>query len=652
METEKQKKLVSLCIEAACESRESVEKWRRQKRSLEKLPSHLADSLFRHLRRRRLLFPSLLEVFKHNVETIDLRGENSVDAEWMAYLGAFHYLRSLNVADCHRVTSSALWALTGMTCLKDLDLSRCTKVTDTGISHLISISTLEKLFIPETGVTASGVALLSSLKNLSVLDLGGLPVTDMALSSLQVLTKLQYLDLWGSKLTNKGAAVLQMFQELSFLNLAWTDVTKLPNLPSLECLNLSNCTIDSILEGNEDKAPLTKISLAGATFINETEAFLYLETSFLSFLDISNSSLNRFQFLPQMKALEHLDLSSSMIGDDTAELIACIGGNLRNLNLSKTRVSSAALEILARHLPNLETLSLSGTLIDDVAISYISMMPSLKVIDLSNTDIKGFFQQVGAETDLILSLTALQSLNHLEKLNLEHTQVKDVALCPLSSFQELRHLSFRSSSLTDASMYNLSSLSKLTSLGIRDTVLTNSGLVFFKPPSTLKSLDLRGCWLLTEDALLVFCKSYPEIKVRHEFVSISPADQIGSKRPSPSRISSKASQANQKKERMALPGSFVDQRLKYSIEDLLGLQFSSLSVELTHDRASIHSMEKSGEVENVRPEEDASVQRKVEEPLEVCLFRLTSELSGVMNLSDGGVVVINVIVSCGRPGLD
>lgn len=37
-----------------------------------------------------------------------------MDAEWMAYLGAFRNLRALNVADCHRVTSSALWAMTGI----------------------------------------------------------------------------------------------------------------------------------------------------------------------------------------------------------------------------------------------------------------------------------------------------------------------------------------------------------------------------------------------------------------------------------------------------------------------------------------------------------------------------------------------------------
>lgn len=75
----------------------------------------------------------------------------------------------------------------GMTSLKELDLSRCMKVTDAGIRHIISISTLEKLYVSETGLTTNGATLISSLKNLSLLDLGGLPVTDQALSSLQVL---------------------------------------------------------------------------------------------------------------------------------------------------------------------------------------------------------------------------------------------------------------------------------------------------------------------------------------------------------------------------------------------------------------------------------------------------------------------------------
>lgn len=75
-----------------------------------------------------------------------------------------------------------------MTTLRELNISRCLKVTDAGIRHLLSIPTLEKLCIAETGITARGVTLLSSLKTLMFLDLGGLPVTDQALSSLQVFS--------------------------------------------------------------------------------------------------------------------------------------------------------------------------------------------------------------------------------------------------------------------------------------------------------------------------------------------------------------------------------------------------------------------------------------------------------------------------------
>ena len=93
---------------------------------------------------------------------------------------------SLNMTDCHKITNSALWSITGQLNLKEVDLSRCLKFTDSGLKHLISIQTLEKLYISETGVTACGISLVSSLANLSVLDLGGLSVTDLVLSSLQV----------------------------------------------------------------------------------------------------------------------------------------------------------------------------------------------------------------------------------------------------------------------------------------------------------------------------------------------------------------------------------------------------------------------------------------------------------------------------------
>ncbi|KAG5228254.1 receptor protein [Salix suchowensis] len=582
MEIQTESRLVRLCIEAACESRESVEKWRKQRRTLDSMPSPLADALLRRLFLRGLLFPSLLEAFKRSVEVVDLRGASNVDAEWTAYLGAFRYLRSLNLADCHRINNSALWSLVGMTSLKEVDISRCAKVTDAGIRHLVSISTLQILRISETGVTADGIKLLSSLANLIVLDLGDLPVTDTALSSLQALTKLEYLDLWGSNISNKGATVLKKFPKLKFLSLAWTGVSRLPNLSSLECLNLSNCTINSVLQGNGNEAHLTKLICSGATFTNEAEAFFYFNTRFLSFLDVSNSSFNGFYFLHNLKAMEYLDLSGSMIGDDSIEAVASIGANLRNLNLSKTRVTSSGVAILVGHVPKLENLSLSHTPVDDLSVSCIGMMPSLKLVDLNNTIINGFIHQDGAEPNLISSLTALHSLKDLESLNLECPKMNDAAVDHLSSFQELRLLSLRSPSLTDISLHHLSSLPKIKNLRIRDAVLTDSGLFSFRPPATLEILDLRGCWLLTEDAILSFHKRHPLIEVRHEHV-VYTSDQAACHRQP--RTSQRLSQVNQKQEKLPVSQYFIDQRLKYTREELLALQFQSSSLGSPFDKS-------------------------------------------------------------------
>ncbi|KAK4435467.1 hypothetical protein Salat_0710100 [Sesamum alatum] len=573
--------LVRMCIEAATETAAAVEKWRRQRRTLERMPSHLAEALLRHLLRRRLLFPSLLEVFKYSVEEIDLRGESCVDAEWMAYLGAFRYLRSIILADCHRINNSALWSITGMANLKEVDLSRCSKITDAGITHLLSVPALEKLCISETGVTADGVAGLASLTNLFMLDLGGLPVNDSALSSLQVLKKLKHLDLWGSEISNEGAVLLKTFPSLSSLNLAWTNVTDLPNLSSLAYLNMSNCTVHSLFEGEGHKACMEKLVLSGATITNVSEAFQYVETSKLCFLDLSSSSLQSFSFLRSMNALTNLNLSDSALVDNSVEHIAYIGAKLRYLNLSNTKVTSEGIGALAGHVPNLETVLLSGTPIDDTAVSYISMMLSLKAINLSKTNVKGLIRQDSDVSDDVPTFSALQNLSHLERLDLEEIHIKDAALHPLTNLGRLSYLSLRSVSLTDASLYHVSSAPKLVYLGVRDAVLTDSGLNCFIPPPTLEVLDLRGCWLLTKDMLSHFSHKHPEIEIRHEFIET--LDKRNFQYSSPLRATMKNAQHKHKQGKpvnspLKSDEIFLDQRLKYSREELLALQFASATV--------------------------------------------------------------------------
>ncbi|KAL6177401.1 hypothetical protein ACLB2K_048927 [Fragaria x ananassa] len=387
-----------------------------------------------------------------------------------------------------------------------------------------------------------------------------------------------------------------MFPRLTFLNLAWTSVTKLPNLLTLECLNMSHCTINSLLKGDNGKAPLVNLTVSGATFGEEVANFHYIETTILTFLDLSKSTIQDLSFLSHLNALKHLDLSSTAIGDDSLELVACIGVNLKYLNLNKTKVSSAGVGILSRHVPNLEVFSISHTSVDDVTISYIGMMPSVKDVDLSNTKIKGVIYQAEhvpehelesepeLEPDSVLSLSGLQSLRHLERLYLADTQVMDAALYPLTSFPEFTHLSLKSASLTDFSLNYVSSISKLTNVCINDGVLTNSGLISCKPPATLRMMDLRGCWLLTEDAITSFSKIHPQIEVWHDLIHISPPNQTISNAAPSSRSTLKTSQVKEKHESIPMLECFLDQRLKYSREELLSMRFSSVSLAAPIDR--------------------------------------------------------------------
>lgn len=519
-------------------------------------------------------------IFKFCIEEVELEGESNVDAEWMAYLGAFPYLRSLNVANCHRINNSALWPLAGSTSLKELDLSRCLKVTDAGIKHLLSVSQLQKLNLLQTGVTANGIKLLSALRNLSTLDLGGLPVSDQALSSFQVLTNLEYLDIWGSKISDEGALTLKKLPKLSFLGLAWTKVTMLPNLKPLRCLDMSNCSVHSVMEDGSNRATLKKLIVHGVSFLDVGKAFSNIEASSLSFLNLSNTSISYFGFLHHMHALEHLDLSFTSVQDDAVEALACIGSNLRHLNLNNTKISSAGVEILAGHVPNLEVFSLSNTSTDDSAISYISLMPSLKALNLSNTNVKGFTRQISDEQEEAPSLKALQDLKHLESLDLAGTQVSDSAIHVILGLEELSHLSLDSTPLTDSCLDHLSSVTKLVNLSIRDALLTNGALDSFNPPVTLEVLDLRGCWLLTVDALTSFYENHRGIEVRHDHFTVPSMDHsdshshIGS-----SRKGSNTLKLKQKDGRLPMSPLFrkdiLDQRIKYSKEELLSLQHLS-----------------------------------------------------------------------------
>lgn len=594
-------RLVQMCIDAACKSKETVEVWRRQKRTLERMPSHLGGLIFNGLLKRRLLAPPLLEVFQQSVEEVNLKGLTFVDTEWLAYLGAYRHLRLVNLADCKAVNNSALWNLAGITTLEELDLSRCSRVTNAGLEHLLSIRNLKVLSISETGIKADGVARLSVLTSLISLDLGGLPVTDLVVSSLQVLTRLHQLDMWGSKISNEGAIFLKAFSKLNCLNLAWTNVTQLPALVSLTSLNMSKCTIESVFDGLEEpETSLLTLHFSGAIFIDAYRVLSSRHAQNLTFLDLSGSSIENVSFLAGMDRLECLDLSCTGVTDSSMNTVADIGANLKHLNLSTTRVTSDAIAILAGNVPKLEFISLSHTMVDDTVLANLGLIPALRSIILSHTNIKGFVRVGEIDSNLQFSLVSLQQLEHLEILDLENTRISDLACQPLTFLKELYHLSLRSDFLSDISLHTVSSLPKLKYLSIQGAVVTKTGLCSFVPPPLLQVLDLRDCWLLTKEGILEFWKTYPQLQLKHEHIVTIVEDQthhsrskmfshetieaftVKRGRKSGSRTSSSSLHENPTQRK------FIDERIKYSKSEFLqiragvrsALLFSEIEVSL------------------------------------------------------------------------
>ncbi|KXG21547.1 uncharacterized protein LOC8055749 isoform X1 [Sorghum bicolor] len=560
-------RLVDRCIDAAARGPATVEAWRRQRRSLERLPAPLADALFRRLAARRLLFPSLLEVFSRSVEEVDLSGFLSVDAEWLAYLGSFRFLRVLTLADCKNIDNDAVWSLSGMNTLKDLDLSRCKKISDAGIKHIVTIESLEKLHLSETELTNNGVMLISSLTNLSFLDLGGILMTDKSLQSLQVLTRLEHLDIWGSETTNEGASTLKSFARLIFLNLALTRVNHLSIPPTTRCLNMSNCEIHSICdEDSEVPVPLENFIVSAATFGNIDKVFSSIQASSLTHLDLSSCKLSNLSFLEKMKNLEHLDLSYNIITDGAIEHIAKLGTNLQYLSLKNTGITSQALCILAGTVPNLTSLSLANTKIDDSALAYIGMIPLLRTIDLSQTSIKGFTH-----------MSAFEHLKYLESLNLEDTPLSAEVIPPLASLAALKYLYLKSDFLSDPALHALSAASNLIHLGFCGNILSSSGLLQFVPPTTLCVLDLSGCWILTGEAISTFRKRHPTIELRHELMEEVQANFVGGSQFRKPRRRQSPHVKSEVGNSFAGPSRlrdicFVDERIKYSKEEFMELQ--------------------------------------------------------------------------------
>lgn len=76
--------LLDLCIQSAA----STDSWRHQRRLLEHLPEHAANSLVASLLARKALSATQMELFRHSVTVVHLTGSIAT-GEALSYLAEF-----------------------------------------------------------------------------------------------------------------------------------------------------------------------------------------------------------------------------------------------------------------------------------------------------------------------------------------------------------------------------------------------------------------------------------------------------------------------------------------------------------------------------------------------------------------------------------
>ncbi|GBD35700.1 hypothetical protein HRbin36_00814 [bacterium HR36] len=120
-----------------------------------------------------------------------------------------------------KISDAGLTHLATLTSLRGLDLTR-TAVTDAGLAHLAKLTNLRRLILARTQVKGAGLQHLRSLTALTELDLEGTAVNDEGLHQLPVLPQLRKLVLRASRITDTGLSRLKELPALEELDITQT----------------------------------------------------------------------------------------------------------------------------------------------------------------------------------------------------------------------------------------------------------------------------------------------------------------------------------------------------------------------------------------------------------------------------------------------
>jgi Leucine-rich repeat (LRR) protein/peroxiredoxin len=517
-------------------------------------------------------------------------------------LRAIAHLTSVRIFDIdyNPLTDSGLSMLACLPTLEVLDIDDTRIGIDTA-SWLDQVTRLKLLALRRTKLNANAFQHVGRLRALTSLDISDTPVTDLDLSQIAQLENLKHLNLRKNKITNVGVLHLSTLKKLESVNLSQTLVrddglAAFAGLTQLRELDLTDVSIRGTgLAHLAELSNLTSLRFQGHIDDVGLEYLGRLSQVEELTLDDCVATDAGMEYLAGMKNLRTLVLDDYRVTDrglavlaemtkleslglDDCQLTA-VGlksfstlGALRSLRLSTCPITDEGLRIIAS-FDGLEEVSLGDKLRTTWdGLDHLSTCRNLKRLTLYGNDLGGF-----------PSLDAMRRFEHLEELSLSYIRMPAEEFQHIAALPRLKSV-FLSGPFTDSHAGYLARCRSLERLNLHDHVdITDVGLRDIAKLSRLKELTMQA--EITDEGLmsLVALKSLEWLNLRSDRLSTAGVSRLVKESPRLMHV------FTQHGDYFAMPGLHIDrQRLaSQPAPDFKVQTFDGQSIRLSEQRGKV-----------------------------------------------------------------
>ncbi|XP_051543477.1 uncharacterized protein LOC127434637 isoform X2 [Myxocyprinus asiaticus] len=367
--------------------------------SLACLTPELAEQLLAHMARERLLRPRTLELFFGcPLQKFVLNCYPYTTNELLRQLRAFSCLKHLSFVNSPLITDAGLCVLSNLSKLQHLNLSSCSKLTDSCLQHIAGLCSLTFLALDQTKVSDTGLLMFlqSGSSVLCQLSLNQTAITESTLAALTTcVPQLRMLSIKHTKVSDVSA--LAELRNLQTLHLDGTGVQEnslqcLATHPSLSALSLAGIPV---ADGNHtleiiSGLRLTQLTLPGRHSVTDSGLLFLCRQTLLLELDLKDYTQltdHGITQLATMTRLKKLSLSNTQVSDTGLQGLVSLK-ELQELCLDRTAVTSRGVAALVTHLPHLQVMGLASTQVGDTVIRRgLVHCPQLLKLNLSRTRI-------------------------------------------------------------------------------------------------------------------------------------------------------------------------------------------------------------------------------------------------------------------------